>query len=233
MGKLKLIISGIVIAMMAVGWRQHLFNESLRRDNQSLRGAITELKQPLGVRQLVVDDESLRSQQLDELSKLRSEMARLRGQTNQIGTLLEANQRLAASLKDVKTSKEKRPEDALPQDIHPNNAWMFRGYKSPDETLESMVWAQANGDKSRYLAAMAPELRAEWEKQFSEAALADSGILEFRVLDRQIQSDDLVVLTISIAQKAQAGKIIHSTQNAFFKRIDGEWKVADSAVRPR
>lgn len=76
-------------------------------------------------------------ERLDELLKLRGEVVRLREQTNQIGALIDTNQKLAALLKEkaasTDSSQKERPEDALPQDIHPRASWVFRGYNSPDD----------------------------------------------------------------------------------------------------
>ena len=235
MSKLKVIVAVFVIGGAAALWWQGSFNEKLRSDNETQRRAIAQLSQSQDVRKPVATGESLTREQLDELLKLRGEVTQLREQTNQIGTLVDANQKLAASLKTSQTNipKKKGPEDALPQDIHPRNSWTFRGYSSPDDAIESMVWAQANGDRARFLAGMAPKLRAEWERQFSETEVTDKDTSEFRVLDRQILSDDLVMLTVYTSQKLTTGDDFHKTENTFFQRVDGEWKVADSAVRPK
>jgi len=238
MSRLKHIVAVIVVVCAAaILWLQYSFNERLWRDNEVLRRTIAGLKQVQKGRE-PISDESVTREQLDELSKLRSEAARLREQTNQIGALEDANQKLTASLMELKVSqtvisKKKGPEDALPQNIHPKESWAFRGYGSPDDTVESMAWAVANGDRARFLAGMAPELRALWEKQFSETELTDDKTSEFRVLDRQSKSDDLMMLIVYTTRKGTAGDDVHSTDNVFFKRIDSEWRVADSAVTPQ
>jgi hypothetical protein len=236
MRHLKFIIAVVVGGgLAAVSWQQHSRNENLRRDNDMLRAVIAERKDLAGRDRPVSTGEPLTRDQSQELLKLRSEAARLRELTNQIGALVEANQKLASfrELKASELKKEKQPEDALPQDIHPRDSWAFRGYGSPDDTLESMVWATVKKDRARFLGGMAPQLRAEWEKQFSEVEIDDKDTSEFRILDRQIKSDDLVVMTVYTTLKRPGSDDLHKIENTFFQRIDGEWRVADSAVTPK
>jgi hypothetical protein len=146
--------------------------------------------------------------------------------------LAEQNKRLAASLKEKETSRTnsptmKIPPDALPQDIHPKSTWAYRGYGTPDATIESVLSAMLNGDKAACLAGFAPEMRAEMDEEFESAvkqAKADDPA-EFRILDRQPLSEDEMVLTVYITSKDASGKIEEHSEKTVFDRIGGEWKV--------
>ena len=90
MSKRKLIIAVAFIGGAAVFlWTQHSINEKLRSDNNALRTAIAELRrlQKPGEPVAAAANESLTREQMDELLKLRGEVTRLRGQTDQIGAL--------------------------------------------------------------------------------------------------------------------------------------------------
>jgi len=242
MSRLKHIVAVIVVVCAAaILWLQYSFNERLRWDNEVLRGSVAELKRVQEVREPAAD-ESVTREQVGELSKLRSEAARLREQTNQIGALEDANQKLADSLKQLKASQtvvstKKGPEDALPQDIHPRSSWAFRGYGTPDDTMESLQWARANGDKERFLAGLAPELRAKMEQDLNDGSFVDQAsefnMSEFRVVDREVKSDNVVRLKVSVTRTNADGDELGTSEDTFFQRIDGEWRVADSAVSPK
>jgi len=134
MSKLKLIIAVFVVAGLAlVLGLEYSANERLRRENESLRRVIAELKQSQEAREPVSADDSLTKEQLAELLRLRGEVTLLRGRTNEIAALHRQNEALSASLKAVPAPaqpaerRKKSPEDALPQDIHPRTSWAYRG----------------------------------------------------------------------------------------------------------
>src|SRR4051812_32730940 len=122
MGKLKLIVAVFVAIWLAIvcQW-QHSANGRLRRQNESLKAALAELKQQQEVRVPVSADNAQAKEQLAELLRLRGEVTQLRGQTNQIAALTDANEKLRASLSESKIAQtntsiapiKKNPEDAL------------------------------------------------------------------------------------------------------------------------
>jgi len=252
MTQLKVMVAAVVACGAAtVLWLQHSRNEKLRRDNEVLRGAVAELDSIHRTRDPVVGSESLTRGQLDELLKLREEAARLGEQTNQISALVEANQKLAASLKVIQgsqrdASKKKGPEDALPQDIHPRDSWAFRGFATPEATLESAIWADVNGDAARSLEAYSPEEQPEMQKAMetmqrrmkdphfaadeAEYATRSMSITEFRILDRRSVSDDEMVVTIYLAGRRVNGSgLDEDTVRSVLKKIDGQWKLSGGA----
>lgn len=244
MGKPKLIVSAFVVAGLALvlAW-QHASNKNLRRDNDALRQALAELKPSQDVHDPDSSENSLTQDQRDELLKLRGEVTQLRQQTNQIGDLADANKKLLVSLRETKApqqtsgsgKKKKGPEDALPQDIHPKDSWAFRGYATPEATVESVCWGMINGDKAAMLEAFSPEMLPEIEKEmekqdFAEEAKKDS-FAEFRILDRQQLGDDLMVLTIYTSRgDANGNNTTGNSERSVFQKIGGEWKVTKKSA---
>lgn len=241
MAKLKLIITVFVTAGVTslLIW-QYSANERLRRDNESLRGAIAELKQSQEVHAPTSDGDSATKEQLAELLKLRGEVTQLRGQTNEIAALRQQNEALIASIKAVPASttqaqpierKKKSPEDALPQDIHPKESWGYRGYATPEATVESLCWAMMSGDRAAFLGGLSPEMRAQVEKDTEGKDFAEDikkvGNAEFRILDRRQLSDDKMVLTIYTTRDNPNGDTRGSSEDTVFQRFNGEWKVTD------
>jgi hypothetical protein len=233
MSNLKLIV--VVLVMVGLGWvlaLQYTFNERLRQDNDALRGAIAELKQSQDTREPAAADDAWTKEQLAELLTLRSEVTQLRGQTNQIAALAETNKKLLSSVKELGSSRtnastKKSPPDVLPQDIHPRETWAYRGFGTPDATMESVLSAMIAGDKATCLAGFIPEMQAEIEKDF-DSAVQDARTddkAEFRILDRQALSDDEMVLNVYLSRKDAHGNIEEHSEKTVFDRIGGEWKV--------
>jgi hypothetical protein len=238
MGKLKLIFAVVVaVGFAIILGRQHLANEKLRAENGSLRASLEQSKPPDAEREPAPVEKSLTKDQLAELLKLRGEVTQLRGQTSQIAALAEANKELVAALKNTETSRtnslvEKGPADALPQDIHPKATWAYRGYGTPDATIESVLSAMLNGDKAACLEGFSPTMRANIDEQFesadAKAKLDDAA--EFRILDRQALSEDEMVLSLYISSKNANGEVEGHSEKTVFDRIGGEWKVTDKPV---
>src|SRR3569833_314 len=135
----KLVVSAIAAIGLAsiLGW-QHFSNESLRQDNDALKLSLAALKQLSDVSTPAASEDTMNDEQRAEVLKLRVEVTELQTQTNQITVLMDANQKLRDSLRAARTpaqsggSKKKNPEDALPQDIHPQDSWAYRGYAPPE-----------------------------------------------------------------------------------------------------
>ena len=238
MAKIKVTAGVIVVAGIAsiLVW-QNIQNGNLRDDNERLKQILAGLKQLSEGSAPAVTDDALNDEQRAELLKLRAEVSQLRAQTNQIAALTDANQKLKDSLREARTaaptptaSQKKKPEDALPQDIHPKETWAFRGYASPEATVESTLWGMMKGDKDTALKAFSPEMLPEMERQMEGKDFAEEmkkiNMSEFRVLDRQQISPDEMVLTIYTARQDDDGnKVENSQEDTVFKRINGEWKV--------
>jgi hypothetical protein len=239
MGKLKLIIALIVIAVtgLILGW-QYAGNASLREGNDRLRQNLAGLKQFADVAEPAAIGERLTDEQNSELVKLRDEATQLRAQTNQIAVLVDANQKLRASLSEARAPRQtdgpqrKRPEDALPQDIHPRKSWAFRGYASPEATVETLFWAQVNGDNAALMQAFSPEMRPDLEKLFEQRNLSEdwskTKTTGFRIVERKALSDDQIALTLYTDRPNDEGKVRFDSFNpTVLQRIGGEWKITD------
>jgi len=237
MGKIKFIGAVVVVVGLAFLWQwERRSNRILRRENESLRLSLEGLKQSQGDHEPVPSDNSLPKEQLAELLRLRSEVTQFRERTNQIAALTETNEKLLASLNESKSSRtnvarKKEPQDALPQDIHPRAGWMFRGYNSPEDTVESVNWAIMKGDKGTFLAGFAPELRSKIESDLNDKDFQEEmnrmRTSEFRILDREMQSDDQMTLTVYFTRPDESGNEVGKSEDTVFRKIDGQWKIAD------
>jgi hypothetical protein len=228
-----------VLGLSAFCFFQYRATNKLRDENESLRGQIDQLAHPENSGETAAPANLRTQEQLSELLKLRGEVTQLRGQTNQIARLAEENQKLVASFKELESSRtnssaKKSPPYALPQDIHPKATWAYRGYGTPDATVETMLTAMVNEDKAAFLAGLSPEMRAKMEKEYNSKEIAEKARAddqaEFRVLDRQIVSDDEMVLNMYMTTKNANGESEGHEEKTVFEKIDGEWKISDKPV---
>jgi len=239
MSRVKFILPLIATCGLAVFfiW-EHETRAKLKAENRVLGRQLEQLLQAQSqVAQPSSNDKALAQEQMSELLKLRGEVTQLCEETNEIESLREKNQKLLASLKALRPDEtnapaKKRPEDALPQDIHPRDSWAFRGYDSPDATAESMCWAVTHGDKAALQAAFSPELQSIFGTNLTgisadEMKSSQDDFGEFRILDRKPVSDDEVVLTMYMTYKNDDGDYKGgSPSDMIFKKIGGEWKIA-------
>jgi hypothetical protein len=251
MTRLKLILSLVALsAFVLVGVLQYGILKKLRTENKVLRGQLDDLSPAIAAQTGATADaeNSSAHEQLSELLKLRGEITQLREQTNQVGALKEANQKLAASLKELEalradTVRKKGPDDALPQDIHPRNSWAFRGYATPEATIESLFWAMVNSDAAAIVEAHSPDEQVETQKMLAKMqermndshfaadeadfATRQKNISEFRILDRRQISDDKIVVTIYLTTSDADGKNVEDTAKSVFQKIAGQWKLTN------
>jgi hypothetical protein len=235
----RIIFFVAVLGFLAICFFQYRAGIRLREENASLRANLDQLKQLDAEGAPAPAENPLTKDQLAELLRLRGEVTQLRGQTNQIATLAEANKKLVAGLKEMETSRTNSPAkkslpDALPQDIHPRATWAYRGYGSPEATMESVLTAMLNGDKAACIEGFSPDMRTNIEEQFESAALkakADEAA-EFRILDRKTVSEDEMVLSLYITSKNADGTVEGHSEKTVFDRIGGEWKVTEKQAPP-
>ena len=141
--------------------------------------------------------------QLAELQRLREQIELLRRQTNQVQTLRAEIARLRTALSTARNSiAGETPPDVPAEDIYPRDSWTFAGYDTPEATIQSLAWAIGEGDQDTYMAGLAPELRDQMQSDLVGGNFAEEGPFEmgntsgFRIVDREIISDNQVVYTL-------------------------------------
>jgi hypothetical protein len=178
--------------------------------------------------------QSLSDDQSRELLRLRGEVGVLRQQSRELEAVRDENRKartaLASSLKNQNAGTTKAAATA---DYWPRDSWTFTGYASPDAALQSLFWAGNNGDLTTMLASTTGDARKEIEAQYgnkseSEASIRAmddiSGLKSIRVLNREIQSDDTVVLTATFEDRNET-----NTGKLLMKKIGNEWKFSGEA----
>jgi hypothetical protein len=190
-------------------------------ENQRLRNLVAQASR----------SQSLSDDQLRELLRLRGEAGILRRQANELETLRNENRQAHAALENgLKAQNSGATGTAATADYWPRNSWAFTGYASPDAALQTFFWAGNNGDLKTVLSATTGEIQEEVKRDLegkSENEASAKAIAEFaslksiRVLDREVQADDTVVLTASFedAKRTETGKLL-------MKKVGNEWKLS-------
>ncbi len=170
-----------------------------------------------------------------ELLRLRGEVGVLRQQTKELETVRNENRQARAAARGERTTRSAGAANAdATADYWPRDSWAFAGYANPDAALQTSLWAADNGDAKTLAASTTGEvqqlLATEFEgKSETEASIRAMdhviGLKSVRILNREVQSPDTIVLTAAFEGRPdmQTGKLV-------LKKIGDEWKLA--AITP-
>jgi RNA polymerase sigma factor (sigma-70 family) len=217
MTKLKLAAGAIIVAGLGTGLmlEQHA-QAKLRDESQALRLKLAQsalLRAHNQATASLTEPAPPRESQLDELTRLRAEAARLRQQKAQV-----------ASTRARQTAQH---SPAPAGDYLLKAAYVNAGFTDPDSTLQTMLWAGTTGDAKAILACFAPEAfesemptEAQQKKCVEVVSRCTSRWSGYRVLDRQNFGDDRMVTTISY-RTADGQSVLGRIK---LRRVGSDWK---------
>jgi hypothetical protein len=174
--------------------------------------------------------EPLSREVLMELLRLRGEAGVLRRQQADLDQAREVNRQIHAvldrCLQTLTETNAKATADYWPQD-----SWMNSGYASPEASLQSILWAGANGDVTNFLAHIATnDAPEDWVKNFNGESEAEASVRladdtynlkSVQILDREAPDDRTVVFTVELEMQND-----FQTVQMVMKETGGEWKFA-------
>lgn len=173
----------------------------------------------------------LPNDQSRELLRLRGEAGVLRQQSKEFEAVRNENRQARAALESsLKTQSAGAAGAAATADYWPRDSWAFTGFASPDAALQSSLWAANNGDLQALLASTTGDVRKHVEDEFgskpeSEASVRAmdevSSLKSVRLLNRDVQADDTVVLTAAFEDRAET-----RTEKLVMKKIGNGWKLS-------
>jgi hypothetical protein len=218
---------------------EHQTQAGLRREHQALEQQLDEMARLIAVNEQLSNllaqaksQQSLTEGESRELLRLRGEVGVLRRQSSELETVREENHQARAalerSLKGQNAARAVATADYWPQD-----SWAFKGYASADAALQTSLWASNNGDVKALLASATGEMRKVIEEDLKGKSETEASIKAMdevmnmksvRVLNREAQGDDTVVLTAEFA-----GRTENHTGKLVLKRIGNEWKISGQA----
>jgi hypothetical protein len=179
--------------------------------------------------------QSLASDELSELLRLRGQIGLLR-QTDKEEARLQATN---AQLRAAQEAWEKQVAEArAAPNFWAKEQLAFAGYAEPEATLQTVLWAMNTGDVKSYLAGWASgdnvNVLFEWElrdQDETELAAGRKSLAEtlgpsigFHILDKKVASPDQVILNLSFDGEGKARKFV-------VQKSGNEWKLAD-ILRP-
>jgi hypothetical protein len=198
-------------------------HKTLEQQLKQMAGLIAENEELSNLVARANRPQSLPDDQLRELLRLRGEVGVLRQQSKELEAVRNENRQARAALE---TSLKTQSATA---DYWPRDSWAFCGYASPDAALQSSLWAANSGDLKVLLASATGDVRKMMEEQFggkseSETSIRAmdevSGLKSVRVLNREVQADDTVVLTAAFEDRTET-----HTSKLLMKKIGDDWKL--------
>jgi hypothetical protein len=160
-----------------------------------------------------------------ELLQLRSEVTRLTQQRQALANVRAENERLQAQVASRGTNAT--PGTVLPPGFIRKAQAQMVGYASPQDTIQSFLWAMQKHDFNTVLQSFTPEAAQSMQAQFQQPghsvddffrgseALVGIGISE----QKQLPDG-------SIEAKVQMGLADFSAPSVVFRQVNGQWKVA-------
>ena len=213
-----------VASWLAVGYQARV---GLEEENQALRTQLDQMGEMAAENERLSNlvahasqSQSLPEDQLRELLRLRAEVAALRQQAKLVASPPDENRQAPAA---------PQPSD-LVTNSWPKETWAFAGYASPSAAVQSCLWAASRGDVKAFMQGVTGDaqkiaetlLAGKSQTEISAAVAAMfAGVTSFRVVSREVQSEDTVILTT--ASEEASGTV---TKKAVLKKVGDEWKLA-------
>jgi hypothetical protein len=153
-----------------------------------------------------------------ELLRLRSEVTRLGALQRELAPARAENERLRLQLAAAGTNNV--PGQALPPGyLRRANATMA-GYNTPEDTLQSLLWALHHKDSLRMLEAFTPAAVEQFQRQGTEDFLENAqAIIGMAVVGKDPLPDGSVEVRMLIAPDLPPVPL-------HLQSIDGQWKIA-------
>ena len=160
-----------------------------------------------------------------ELLRLRNEVTRLTERHHELAGARTENEQLHAQLASRSTNGASGNQ--VPAGYVRKSEARMVGYNTPDDTLQSLLWAVQNHDLTNVLQAFAPDIAAEIRARLGESpqALEDlwgksSMIVGVRIVSRVPDPSDGSMAVDLEMVPGESGP--HTT----FRLINGQWKLA-------
>ena len=163
---------------------------------------------------------------MSELLRLRSQATQLAARKRELAGVQGENERLHAQLASRSTNSP--AGSTLPPGYIRRKEAQWVGLSTPENTMQSFLWAIQNQDVASFLRTLTPESAQKmlpqggdpeaWivRKSFKEASI----IPGLRVVNQEPQPDGSIEAQLEIVPGQSSEQ-----QNVRFRQIDGEWKV--------
>jgi hypothetical protein len=231
-----LVCAATIIALSLGLIAAHQHRIRLREDHLALERQVEEMARMVAAktqlsnllaharsRPALTADESL------ELLRLRGQVGVLRPQIANLPRIRDENRQAHVALESIRRG-ENPPKSSATADYWPQDSWAFKGYATPDASLQTSLWASSNGDVKALLAAATGRMKEVIEadlggKSATEASvkMMDEvmGMKSVRVINREPRGDDTTILTVEFE-----GHPDTHTEKIEMKKIGNDWKIS-------
>ncbi len=160
-----------------------------------------------------------------ELLRLRSEVTRLTARKRELAGVAEEGERLRAQLAAIQTNTA--AASSLPQGYMRKSEAQMVGYSTPENAVQSLLWALAHQNLDAFLQSFTPEQAQHVQSRIqASSASGDSFLKESQAVPgigiqgRQNLPDGSVELQVTFGPGMPP-------QSFRLQAINGEWKFAD------
>jgi cell division protein FtsB len=228
-----LAVRGLVLLLLAggiaaVGLKQGAIAK-LRTEHQNLLAESQEAQQLAAQNQEIprlraeVDGLEKFRVENEELPRLRSQVGQLRKQAASLGRLRTENLQLQAKAKQLASQPDQGASSAMPPDFITRDALRDMGLSSPENSVQTIMWAMATGNARRMMQCAADTGNstvsdANLESQGQEWAKQFKTFPGFRISGKTNLAPDEVEIHL---QSSPGGDSIPMK----LKLIEGQWKL--------
>jgi hypothetical protein len=196
------------------------------RDLREQQKAIITAVEPLAQNRTPVSAKQIRDHPIPsprpslELVRLRGQVAQLMARQRELASEAVENTRLREQLASQRTNTTQLPPGYLRK-----SQMRMSGFRSPEDTLQTFLWAMHNRDTQRVVEALSPESAEKFLKQVERLGSEEKLYDEFamfpgmRILGRHEQPDGSVRLNVEIIPGQPANDQIR------LRNIGGNWKL--------
>jgi len=154
-----------------------------------------------------------------ELLQLRNQIGQLMQRRRELETERAENERLRALV----SARNSSANASLPPGYIRKQQARWMGQNSPENTLESFLWALQHRDFTNLISLLTPGTAAELTQLFAESGTTffdkANVIPGMRIADQKQLPDGSIAAKIEVAPGQDMGK------NFIFRMIDGQWKI--------
>ena len=230
--KARTFVTGVSIALCLVAlWTinvQGRRRAELQTEEADLLANLAKLLEPQSSPREQPDTQTapLDSSSTSDLLRLRSEVTRLTEQRRSLATVQTEHDRLQAQLAARATSGTNRME--LPPGYISKTQARMVGFNSPENTIQSMLWALQNHDFSTFIQAFTPEAAEKLMSSLpqSEQAVFHEAekVLALGVVEQHANNDGMIEAKLQMVPANPAQ--VEPAETMRFQQIDGQWKIA-------
>jgi hypothetical protein len=159
-----------------------------------------------------------------ELLRLRSEVTRLTERRRELAGERAENERLRAQL--AARSTNGHATSPVPTAYVRRSEARMVGYDTPDDTLQSLLWAIENHDVTSFVQAFTPDIAEQLRAQAGESAQSTqffskvAGFVGMRIVRREPNAtEDSIVVEMEVVPG-------ESVKRTTFRQVNGQWKIA-------